>query len=233
MWVLGSVIPTGAAGARPRRPRRPRRADRADRRHRPDRRHGRAGPEGDTGATGATGPAGPAGSALIGELRMVAGATTPTGWLECSGQAVSRTTYAALFAEIGTAYGPGDGSTTFNVPDYRGRVPMGAGTGLGGGAAGAAGTKPAAGAALTARARGAWGGRETHTLATAEMPTHNHTAGTAGQYFVVYAASTMPYGAGGPGGDAAFAATANAGGGGAHPNDQPWLAARMLIYAAV
>lgn len=46
--------------------------------------------------------------------------TVPTGWLECNGQAVSRSTYAELYAAIGTSYGVGDGSTTFNVPDYRG-----------------------------------------------------------------------------------------------------------------
>lgn len=58
-----------------------------------------------------------------------AGSTIPTGWLECDGTAVSRTTYAALFAAISTTWGTGDGSTTFNLPDCRGRVPLGAGTG--------------------------------------------------------------------------------------------------------
>jgi len=51
-----------------------------------------------------------------------AGSSSPAGWLFCSGQAVSRTTYAALFTAIGTVYGVGDGSTTFNLPDLRGRV---------------------------------------------------------------------------------------------------------------
>lgn len=51
--------------------------------------------------------------------------TDPTGWLRCYGQAVSRTTYAALFAAIGTAFGAGDGTTTFNVPDLRGRAVAG------------------------------------------------------------------------------------------------------------
>lgn len=50
-----------------------------------------------------------------------ASGSTPSGWLFCNGQAVSRTTYAALFAVIGITHGQGDGSTTFNVPDYRGR----------------------------------------------------------------------------------------------------------------
>lgn len=51
--------------------------------------------------------------------------TPPTGWLLCYGQAVSRTTYSALFAVIGTTFGNGDGSTTFNMPDFRGRLPLG------------------------------------------------------------------------------------------------------------
>jgi microcystin-dependent protein len=67
---------------------------------------------------------------------MYAGATPPTGWLACDGAAVSRSTYAALFALIGTTYGAGDGSTTFNLPNLYGRFPLG-GTALGqlGGAA--------------------------------------------------------------------------------------------------
>lgn len=53
------------------------------------------------------------------------GAAAPSGWLLCGGQAVNRVTYAALFTAIGVAFGVGDGSTTFNVPDLRGRVPAG------------------------------------------------------------------------------------------------------------
>ena len=56
------------------------------------------------------------------------GASAPAGWLLCDGSAISRTTYAALFAAIGTAFGTGDGSTTFNLPDMREVVPVGAGT---------------------------------------------------------------------------------------------------------
>ena len=55
-----------------------------------------------------------------GAIMAFARSTPPEGWLECKGQAVSRTTYAALFAAIGTTFGAGDGSTTFNVPDLRG-----------------------------------------------------------------------------------------------------------------
>ena len=53
--------------------------------------------------------------------------TVPSGWLLCNGAAVSRTTYAGLFAKIGTRYGAGDGSSTFNLPDMRDRYPIGAG----------------------------------------------------------------------------------------------------------
>lgn len=62
-----------------------------------------------------------------GDLRATTHTAAPTGWLLCNGQAVSRTTYAALFSEIGTTSGEGDKSTTFNVPDARNRMLVGAG----------------------------------------------------------------------------------------------------------
>ena len=61
----------------------------------------------------------------IGFIGSYGGTTPPEGWLICDGSAVSRTAYSALFAAIGTTYGAGDGSTTFNLPDYRDRVPVG------------------------------------------------------------------------------------------------------------
>lgn len=63
-----------------------------------------------------------------GAIEMYGGSSAPTGWLLCDGTAVSRATYAALFTAISTAYGTGDGSTTFNVPDFRGRTAFGKGT---------------------------------------------------------------------------------------------------------
>lgn len=61
-----------------------------------------------------------------GDVTMYAGTgSLPTGFIECNGQAISRTTFALLFTKIGTTYGAGDGSTTFNVPDMRGRFPLG------------------------------------------------------------------------------------------------------------
>lgn len=90
-----------------------------------------------------------------------AGSTAPAGWLMQDGTAVSRTTYAALFAVISTVFGAGDGSTTFNVPDRRGRVGIGVGT-----ATGAAGA--------TAHTLAQLGGEETHALTSGENGPHTH-----------------------------------------------------------
>lgn len=57
---------------------------------------------------------------FVGAVQAFPVSAVPTGWLECTGQAVSRSTYSQLFTLLGTTYGPGDGATTFNVPDYRG-----------------------------------------------------------------------------------------------------------------
>lgn len=86
----------------------------------------------------------------------VAAGVPPSGWLYCDGTAVLRSTFARLFAHIGTSYGVGDGSTTFNVPDLRGRTPV---------AYSAGGTFPTIGAT---------GGEITHVLTTAEMASHTH-----------------------------------------------------------
>lgn len=97
----------------------------------------------------------------VGTINMYAGATTdvPTGWLLCNGSAVSRTTYAQLFAVLDTEYGVGDGSGTFNLPDFvtTNRFPRAASNNAG---------------------RGGTGGSATHTLTGAESGTavHTHTA---------------------------------------------------------
>jgi microcystin-dependent protein len=65
---------------------------------------------------------------IPGEIKLYAGASVPSGYLLCDGQAVSRTTYAALFTAISTTWGIGNNSTTFNVPDLREAVPVGVGT---------------------------------------------------------------------------------------------------------
>ena len=71
---------------------------------------------------------GAAAAAPVGAVSAYAGSAAPTGWLLCDGTAVSRTTYVDLFGIVGTTYGVGDGATTFNLPDLRGRVAVGKGT---------------------------------------------------------------------------------------------------------
>ena len=76
------------------------------------------------GTTGITTPAIDAAN-MAGAFQFFAMSTAPSGWLKANGAALSRTTYATLFAAIGTTFGAGDGSTTFNVPDLRGEFPRG------------------------------------------------------------------------------------------------------------
>lgn len=98
----------------------------------------------------------------VGAVTMWVTGTAPTGWTLCQGQAISRTTFGSLFSVIGTTYGAGDGSTTFNLPDLRGRVPMGAGQGRNvADSANLPSTR-----VLGTRVSDA----ETHTLTTAEIP---------------------------------------------------------------
>src|SRR5690348_9602357 len=100
-----------------------------------------------------------------------AGSSAPAGWLLCYGQAVSRTTYAALFTVIGTVFGSGDGSTTFNVPDLRGRAAFGVDN-MGGTAASRI---TSGGSGIAGTTLGATGGAETVTLSSAQMPNHTHS----------------------------------------------------------
>jgi microcystin-dependent protein len=97
-------------------------------------------------------------------LMPYAGTAAPTGYFLCDGSAKSRTTYSALFGIIGTTYGVGDGSTTFNIPDLRGRVIAGQDD-MGGSSANRL-TNQTGG--LNGDNLGATGGAETHLLTAAE-----------------------------------------------------------------
>ena len=108
-----------------------------------------------------------------GSLLPYAGSSAPSGFVLCYGQELNRTTYATLFGVIGTTYGTGDGSTTFNVPDLRGRAVAGQDD-MGGSSANRL-TGQSGG--VDGDTLGATGGAETHTLSSAEsgLPTHTHT----------------------------------------------------------
>lgn len=136
---------------------------------------------------------------------------TAAGWLECNGQVISRTTYAGLFAALGTTYGAGDGSTTFALPNTERRVIIGEG---GTAISGPANTVGATNALST----------ETHTLSTAEMPAHNHTYSAptfASQYFSGSVSASNTFQAGVP--------TSSTGGNGAHNNMQPSIVMTYFI----
>lgn len=112
-----------------------------------------------------------------GTVLSYAGAAAPTGYVFAAGQPISRATYSALFALIGTTYGVGDGLSTFNVPDMRGRVAAGLDN-MGFGAAGRL-TGSATGG-VNANALNASGGEQSHQLTVAELAAHGHVVNDAG-----------------------------------------------------
>jgi len=188
----------------------------------------------------------------VGVFFPYAGAAAPSGYLLCDGSAVSRTTYAALFTAIGTSYGVGDGSTTFNVPDMKGRVPAG---------------KEASATRLTAThfggnstALGAVGGLEsnnvilTHTHIADAVAGHQHlivfddTSGTtltALNYLVrnLTTSSDFSYSLGGSAATANVGLTSSAGGhtptiqnagsASTHNIVQPTIITNYIIFAGV
>lgn len=169
-----------------------------------------------------------------GSIMSFAGASAPTGYLLCDGAAIARQaggSDTALFTLLGITYGPGDGSSTYNIPDLRGRVIAGQDdmggasanrlTGLTGGVDG--------------DVLGGSGGAETHTLATSELPAHDHdvdtavksnnTNGVAGNYPTgtnLSSPSAVQLGAN-------TNSIKNTGGGGAHNNVQPTFILNYII----
>lgn len=159
-----------------------------------------------------------AASLPAGTIVQWGGANAPANWLICDGSAISRSAYSSLFAAIGVQFGVGDGSTTFNLPDLRGRVAVGKNTG-------------------TFSTLGATGGAETHTLTESQMPSHTHAirnaSGTGGNGL---AASS---GTGADDGNYAFAdqwytsstvfGVTATGGNQAHNNLQPYIVLNYII----
>ena len=171
-----------------------------------------------------------------GAVSPYAGASEPTGWLFCRGQTISRTTYAALFAAIGTTYGAGDGSTTFTLPDLRGRVVAGQDdmggtsanrlTGLSGGVDG--------------DVLGAAGGAETHTLTEAQLAAHRHLTVVDQSNGTTLSATNSIVKSRSSGGDGnyvlesstsepTFGRTSSTGSGAAHNNVQPTIILNYII----
>lgn len=153
--------------------------------------------------------------APAGIVQIFAGDTAPSGWLLCQGQAISRTTYSRLYGIIGTTYGTGDGSTTFNLPDLRGNVPVGY-TSL----------------QTEFNALGKKGGERTHVLTTGEMPAHTHNiiedgGRLVGKYGGADAGSNG-YQYQGSGRATTFT-TDSQGGGTAHNNLQPYITMNFII----
>lgn len=110
----------------------------------------------------------------VGSTVQYAGSTPPSKWLLCYGQQISRSTYSDLFTMIGTAFGAGNGTTTFNLPDCRGRSIAGKDD--------MGGSNAARLSSITATVLGAVGGEEDHTLTAAECPTLTGTTSTDGAH---------------------------------------------------
>jgi microcystin-dependent protein len=144
-----------------------------------------------------------------GIISQFAGASAPAGYFLCDGQAISRSTYATLFGVVGTTYGAGDGATTFNVPNLKGRVPVGL---------------DASQTEFNDLAE--TGGAKEVTLTEAQMPTHSHQFlfGRDGSLGIsnTYVTQVSPtfVGAG---------SSTGAGSGEAHPNLQPYIVVNYII----
>jgi microcystin-dependent protein len=142
-----------------------------------------------------------------GIIHQYAGTTAPTGFLLCDGTAVSRVTYAALFSVVSTMYGEGNGVSTFNLPDLRGRIAVGRDS-----------------SQTEFDTLGETGGAKTHTLTGAQIPVHDH--GLGGRSI-----ATATSGSGGySGGSSRSNVTATSfGGGEAHNNLQPYITLNYII----
>lgn len=156
------------------------------------------------------------------------GSSAPAAWIFAYGQAISRTTYADLFAVYGTTYGPGDGSTTFNVPDKRGRTSFGKDNMGGTSADRLTGLTNG----IDGDTLGAVGGEEAHTLTTAQVPALSlsiparteNTGGNDNTRVQLGTTSGTPL---------TFTGGTATGGGGAHNTLPPGIVCNYIIYTGV
>lgn len=150
----------------------------------------------------------------VGSVKIWMSNTIPNGYLLCNGQAVSKTTYADLYAVIGSTFGETD--TTFNVPDLRGKVPVGYNS-----------------SESEFNALGKTGGEKTHTLTTNEMPSHNHLNTSASMFASADVSGTNRLAASSGGGANYDIRNTfiSAGGGQAHNNLQPYNTVNYIIKA--
>ena len=153
----------------------------------------------------------------------------PAGWLPCDGSVISRTQFSILFGAIGENYGPGDGSTTYNIPNFQNRSPVGANSHVNG--------QPhtdVQGPSVV------FGGARSHTLTVSELPGHDHdmshlhdvmgaSTGSPGTSDVQFMSAFSPFGlASGP---STQQFTMTNGGNFPHNNMHPYFAITYLIYA--
>jgi microcystin-dependent protein len=159
---------------------------------------------------------------FLGEIRMFGGNFAPIGWALCAGQILPISQNTALFSLLGTTYG-GNGTTTFALPDLRGRVPLSFGQGPG----------------LSNYVLGQASGSENVTLISNQMPAHAHAvsavAGNQGtsshpnNQFLASSGSAVIYNAGPPDSSMNAGMIQNTGGNQPHPNLQPYLCLNFII----
>lgn len=162
----------------------------------------------------------------VGSIMPYTSDTVPENWLICDGSAISRTTYDLLFSVIGTTYGVGDGSTTFNLPNLKGKVPVGKDS-----------------TQTEFDTLGETGGEKTHTLTIEEMPSHDHYEGSSYGYITTWNHIDNNYSVSNNSAaykDRALGATNSqtdgfltktTGGGQAHNNLQPYIVGNYIIKA--
>jgi len=146
---------------------------------------------------------------IVGEIKAYAGASAPSGYLLCNGSAISRSTYIDLFNICGTSYGAGDGSTTFNIPNLKGKIPVGLDS-----------------TQSEFDTLGETGGAKTHTLTVDQMPSHTH------QYNDTYGVQNLEgvfNNANACDETERWETTSSTGGGQAHNNLQPYVVMNYII----